>query len=327
MLPTPSNLAKEGLRRVDHLPSAAAWAAGIALGAVAGLALAGAAPLAVGGAGFLLLLGLAGWLVRSGEPVGVQLVEAPPERPALVELVEIPAGRFRMGSPQDEQGRWDDEGPVHEVTLSAFACMKFPVTRKLYAELAGTDPGWPEGEADDRPANNVSWRDAVAFCNLLSEKEGREPCYRIDGEEVAWHRAANGYRLATEAEWEYACRAGTTTRWSFGDDEARLPSMPGSRETRTGSPGRWDRRSPTLGGSTTCTATSGNGAGTASALTSRRRRTIPRDRRKVPAGRCGGAPSSSRPGSCAPRTGTGSSPRTGTRIIGFRCVRAPRRQP
>jgi formylglycine-generating enzyme required for sulfatase activity len=100
--------------------------------------------------------------------------------------------------------------------------MRTPVTRKLYKEVTGQDPGWPEGEADERPVNDVSWLDAVRFCNRWSERDGLEPCYRLEGEAVTWDRARNGYRLLTEAEWEYACRAGSRTRWCFGDDEARL---------------------------------------------------------------------------------------------------------
>ena len=205
------------LRRLDFLPPWAAWALGLGGGALAGTALTGAAPGAVGVLGFLALLGAAAGLAASGEPIAV--LEA---KPPLVDLVEIPGGSFLMGSPEDEEGSFGDEGPVHEVQISPFTCMRFPVTRHLYAEVMGQDPGEPKGDADDRPVNKVSWFDAVEFCNRLSEREGLELCYRINGEWVKWNRTANGYRLLTEAEWEYACRAGTTTRWSFGDDEERL---------------------------------------------------------------------------------------------------------
>ncbi len=210
------------LRQLDFLPPWGAWAAGIGGGAVAGAALAGVVPGAAGVLGFLALLGIAAALAASGEPVAVLESPSPVVPPPLVDLVQIPGGSFRMGSPESEEGRWDDEGPVHEVRLSPFACMRFPVTRRLYAEILGKDPGWPEGDADDRPVNNVSWREAIELCNRLSEREGLEPCYRIKGEEVEWNRAAGGYRLLTEAEWEYACRAGTQTRWFFGDEEERL---------------------------------------------------------------------------------------------------------
>lgn len=186
-------------------------------------ALAGSAPGTAGVLGFLALLGAAAGLAWSGEPIAV-LERSRPEAvaPLLVDLVEIPGGSFRMGSPESEEGHYEHEEPVHPVRISSFACMRFPVTRRLYAKIVGKDPAWPAGEADDRPVTNVSWFEAVELCNRLSYWEGLEPCYRIEGEEVQWNRAARGYRLLTEAEWEYACRAGTTTRFSFGDGEERL---------------------------------------------------------------------------------------------------------
>jgi formylglycine-generating enzyme required for sulfatase activity len=231
------------LRRLDFLPPWAAWALGLGGGALAGAALAGAAPGAVGVLGFLGLLGAAAGLAASGEPIAV-LEETRPSpvspkqstAPSLVDLVEIPGGSFLMGSPEDEKGRYDQEGPVHQVWISSFACMRFLVTRRLYAEIVGKDPGWPEGEADDRPVNNVSWLKAVQFCNHLSGREGLELCYRINGEQAEWNRAADGYRLLTEAEWEYTCRAGTTARWSFGDREKRLGDHAWFRANSEGKP-------------------------------------------------------------------------------------------
>jgi formylglycine-generating enzyme required for sulfatase activity len=151
-------------------------------------------------------------------------------------LAAIPAGRFLMGSPEKEEERLDEEGPLHEVGVSAFSCMKTPVTRRLYAEVMGTDPGSPEGETDGRPVNNVTWLDAIDFCNRLSAREGLAPCYEREGDEVVWHREAGGYRLPTEAEWEYACRAGTQTPWSFGDDEKRLADHAWYDENAEGAP-------------------------------------------------------------------------------------------
>ncbi len=112
-----------------------------------------------------------------------------------------------MGSPDDEQGRNNDE-QQHDVCVGNFDIGRYEVTfdeYDLFARLDGrrmpNDQGWGRGR---RPVINVSWHDAVAYTEWLSERTGHT------------------YRLATEAEWEYAARAGTTTRWSFGDDENQL---------------------------------------------------------------------------------------------------------
>lgn len=135
-------------------------------------------------------------------------------------LIELPGGTFQMGSPSDEVCRSDDEGPVHEVRVSAFAIGKYLVTQAQYQAVMGHNPG--DWGIDDLPVNKVAWFDVVRFCNKLSERAGIEKCYEIDGRDVKWNRNAEGYRLPTEAEWEYACRAGTETPYSFDDDVEAL---------------------------------------------------------------------------------------------------------
>jgi formylglycine-generating enzyme required for sulfatase activity len=122
----------------------------------------------------------------------------------------IPAGTFTMGSPEGEEGRRNDE-TQHKVTISKpFYMQTTEVTQGQWTEVMGPEP-WKDveyskwiKEGANYPATYVSWNAAVAYCKKLSEKEGKT------------------YRLPTEAEWEYACRAGTETRWSFGDDEKVL---------------------------------------------------------------------------------------------------------
>jgi formylglycine-generating enzyme required for sulfatase activity len=208
------------LRRLDRLPGWQATACGLLIGTLAGFSLTSALPWPAALVGFVILLAAGARLAWSGEPVE-ETTSIAKSKP-LVELVAIPAGTFRMGSPEGEKGRFNDEGPVHEVAISAFQCMRLPVTRKLYFEVMGKNLDWPEDAIDNHPANNASWLDAVRFCNMLSNREGLVPCYMIKGFDVAWNRQANGYRLPTEAEWEYACRAGTQTRWSFGDSAAEI---------------------------------------------------------------------------------------------------------
>jgi formylglycine-generating enzyme required for sulfatase activity len=121
-----------------------------------------------------------------------------------MEFVPIAAGEFEMGSPSDEEGRWSDEGPVHHVNIEkAFYMGRYEVTQQQWREIMSDNPSWFTG--DDLPVEQVSWDDVQDFIRKLNEKEGTDK-----------------YRLPSEAEWEYACRAGTTTRYSFGDDESEL---------------------------------------------------------------------------------------------------------
>lgn len=123
-------------------------------------------------------------------------------------FVLIKGGSFQMGSPDSEPWRSEDE-LQHTVTVSDFYMSKYELTQKEYEDITGNNPSNFSGE--NLPVENISWLDAVAYCNARSEKEGLTPVYTIDGQNVSWDRSADGYRLPTEAEWEYACRAGTTT--------------------------------------------------------------------------------------------------------------------
>ena len=131
-------------------------------------------------------------------------------------FVLIKGGSFQMGSPESEAWRSADE-TQHSVTVSDFYMSKYELTQKEYEEITGSNPSNFSGK--NLPVENVSWLDAVAYCNAKSEKENLTPAYTINGQSVSWDRSANGYRLPTEAEWEYACRAGTTTPFYMQNPE------------------------------------------------------------------------------------------------------------
>ena len=136
-------------------------------------------------------------------------------------MVWVPGGTFDMGSPESEAGRGGDEGPVHRVTVSGLWVMKGQVSQGLYEDVTGTNPSLFASGGRSCPVERVSWLDAVEFANRLSESEAERltPAYRIDGEEVSWDRKATGYRLLTEAEWEYGARGGEAYVYA-GSNEA-----------------------------------------------------------------------------------------------------------
>jgi formylglycine-generating enzyme required for sulfatase activity len=149
--------------------------------------------------------------------------QAVPDEPAKLitntlgmKLVLIPAGEFLMGSDKDADA---DEKPPHRVRITrAFYLGANEVTQRQYRAVTGASPSFFHG-SDDLPVEQVSWGDAIAFCNKLSEREGLKPYYSSGARTPS---GGDGYRLPTEAEWEYACRAGRATRFHFGDDATNL---------------------------------------------------------------------------------------------------------
>lgn len=136
-------------------------------------------------------------------------------------MVLIPGGTFEMGDVMNDNGQ-TDEKPVHTVTLSDFYLAAHELTFAEYDAFCTAtgrtkpkDSGWGR---DRRPAINVSWHDAVAYCNWRSQQEGLQEVYAINGEQVSANWNAGGYRLPTEAEWEYAAREGGQ-KVRFGDGQ------------------------------------------------------------------------------------------------------------
>lgn len=132
-----------------------------------------------------------------------------------LDMVHMPGGRFMMGSPEDEVDRYNDESPQHEVTLAPFWMGKYPVTQAQYQAIMGDNPSGFKG--DNCPVERVSCFDALEFCARLSA------------------HTKQAYTLPSEAQWEYACRAGTTTPFHFGDTiTPDLANYNGNQTTEVG---------------------------------------------------------------------------------------------
>lgn len=152
----------------------------------------------------------------------------------IVDMVKIDPGTFIMGS--DEEDEW--YGPAHNVQMTkSFYIDKFEVTQKQYKKVMnGSNPSRIEN--DSMPVDRVDWLDAVRFCNELSKMENYEQCYTINGNDVTCNFDATGYRLPTEAEWEFVCRAGTTGKYAGQIDDVawtnrnadNVPHVPGTRD-------------------------------------------------------------------------------------------------
>lgn len=131
-----------------------------------------------------------------------------------IEMIVIPGGSFVMGG----KGASPDETPVHKVSISPFWMDRYEVVQEEFRKYQLPDPSHFKGAK--QPLDQINWTDAALYCNERSRAEGLKPCY----DEKTWECdfAADGYRLPTEAEWEYACRAGSSTQYSFGSSAGTL---------------------------------------------------------------------------------------------------------
>ncbi len=146
----------------------------------------------------IVTLSVTGKIITPAEIGRAKAFKEPLGQDVSLEMVAIPRGTFMMGSPDSEIDRFSDEDPQHEVMVQTFFLGKYPITQAQWQAIMGNNPSHFKDD-DNLPVDSVSWLDATDFCQKLSQETGRN------------------YRLPTEAQWEYACRAGTKTPFHFGE--------------------------------------------------------------------------------------------------------------
>ncbi|MFN7635700.1 MAG: formylglycine-generating enzyme family protein [Pseudanabaena sp.] len=150
----------------------------------------------------------------------------------MLEMVYVPSGEFVMGASKKEERSYDNERPQHSVAIPAFLMGKYPITQEQYEAVMGTNPSYFKHKPDSPlcPVENVSWEDAQEFCKKLSKLTGRE------------------YKLPSEAQWEYACRAGTTTPFHFGETiSTKVANYNGNNTYGIGEKGEYRKKTTPVG--------------------------------------------------------------------------------
>jgi len=175
----------------------------------------------------LLLVAVAAWYPAAALAEAAPAAPKAVTTPSGVSMMLVPGGTFTMG---DEEGEVDEM--PHEVTLAPFAIDVYEVSQEEYERVMGDNPSKVKGQKN--PVEQVRWSDAVRYCNQRSRQEGLDPAYNLKTWTCRFE--ANGYRLPTEAEWEYAARAGSDTAYSFGSSDGDLRQHAWFEDTARGKP-------------------------------------------------------------------------------------------